>query len=197
MLFLSLCDVCRVQAFFKEANRILRTDGGMLTIVTDNLWYGRFLMRQVAGLQAKSGNTATSWRSMSLTSARNAGATHDEWRVQESDGEVNLFVGRPGIAAGHVVDASSYFDRLWKRGSLVERYFLVLKKGGAASSSMGPAAKQRELVSASLKNISTGGKTHMNKNMKANSVSSGGNSSVVKAERNHKHKKSNIVKAKK
>ncbi len=27
-----------------------------------------------------------------------------------------------------MVEASSYFDRLWKRENLVDRYFLVLKK---------------------------------------------------------------------
>ena len=35
---------------------------------------------------------------------------------------------RIGAAAGHVVEASSYFDRLWKRENLVDRYFIALKK---------------------------------------------------------------------
>lgn len=39
-----------------------------------------------------------------------------------------MFVGTPGPSAGHVAEASSYFDRLWKRENLVDRYFIVMTK---------------------------------------------------------------------
>jgi len=52
-----------------------------------------------------------------------------EWRVHEQVGRWSLFVGKPGPSAGHVVEASSYFDRMWKRENLVDRYFIVLRKG--------------------------------------------------------------------
>jgi hypothetical protein len=140
--------MCRSQDFFREASRILKTDGGTFTIVTDNLWYGKFLMRSVAALQmANQGNgsqSAFQLRSLSLSEC----AKGDDWKIQDSDGNVTLFVGRPGPNAGHVVDASSYFDRLWKRGKLVERFFLVLRKDGEAMRSTAPAAALSGLIKA-------------------------------------------------
>jgi len=40
-----------------------------------------------------------------------------------------------------VLDASSYFDRLWKKSKLVERYFLALKKGTSAAEVAAPFLK--------------------------------------------------------
>ena len=34
------------------------------------------------------------------------------------------------------MDASSYFDRLWKRGNLVDRYVIVLKKSTGDTSTL-------------------------------------------------------------
>lgn len=101
-------------AFFSEMYRILQP-GGMLTIVTDNLWYGKLLTRIV---QASS----------LIFECVQPNATNTQWVSKYSESEITLWVGTPGVEAGHVVSASSYFDRLWKRSSLEERYFLVLQK---------------------------------------------------------------------
>jgi hypothetical protein len=47
---------------------------------------------------------------------------------------VVIYEGKPGAACGVAADASSYFDRLWRRDNKAERYFLVLARG------QGPAA---------------------------------------------------------
>lgn len=92
----------------------------MFTIVTDNLWYGRLLMRLVSNIpfaayaDTTSGGGAGSdycLQTVVPSAAKKVGAHSVDWQVQDSDGEVNLYVGKPGMAAGHVADASSYFDR--------------------------------------------------------------------------------------
>jgi len=131
------------RAFFLQANRLLEP-GGLFTIVTDNLWYGRMLMRLVASISVegyllqsedlpeaqpsdKAGKTSKGKQE------ETGGTAGCDWRLQESENGVNLFTGTPGARAGHVVDASSYFDRLWKRGNLVERYFIVLRRVDASA----------------------------------------------------------------
>jgi hypothetical protein len=99
-----------------EACRILKP-GGVLTIVTDNLWYGRLLLRIVAGTPTSAytaesdGRVAFALQTVPAPSGNQAGALESQWAVQDSEGAEALFVGKPGAAAGHVVEASSYFDR--------------------------------------------------------------------------------------
>ena len=135
--------------------RVLKPDG-MLTIVTDNLWYGQLLIRLVCAMdmdtdidididptssltscsagdradddhiisshylqcasvdrqdRKSSNNCVGSSGSMQKKGPAFASSKDSDWRVQDSAGGVHLFVGRPGADAGHVVDASSYFDR--------------------------------------------------------------------------------------
>jgi hypothetical protein len=131
--------------------RVLKPDG-MLTIVTDNLWYGKLLIRLVSAMDIDIDTDIDMDPSSSLSSCSAgdradddhiisshylqcasvdrqdrkssssgvmqkkgsdtaASAKDSDWRVQDSAGGVHLFVGRPGADAGHVVDASSYFDR--------------------------------------------------------------------------------------
>ena len=103
------------EAFFRSVGRVL-TSKGSLTILTDNLWYAKLLVQVIAETTAESG-----LRSLSPDKC----ADH---QVEFSIGEVHLFRGLPGPAHGHVAESSSYFDRLWKKGKMDERYFLVLKK---------------------------------------------------------------------
>ena len=107
-------------AFFEEAERILTRDG-TITVVTDNLWYGKFLLRQLSA----PGSSSLPLISVQLP----------QRQVLEEQGGIRLYVGQPGRDCGHVSDASSYFDRLWKRESLTERYFLFLRKGTPGESS--------------------------------------------------------------
>ena len=115
--------------FFMDVSRIL-AKGGMLTIVTDNIWYGKFLMRLIAGL-ASCGLKSVDLQKRNSKKAKDEDkgkSPHGEWSILEEQGGITLYVGKPGIESGHVADASSYFDRLWKRSSLEERYFIVLSK---------------------------------------------------------------------
>ena len=144
-----------LKSFFREMTRVLKPDG-MLTIVTDNLWYGKLLIRLVCAMdmdtdidididptssltscsagdradddhiisshylqcasvdrqdRKSSNNCVGSSGSMQKKGPAFASSKDSDWRVQDSAGGVHLFVGRPGADAGHVVDASSYFDR--------------------------------------------------------------------------------------
>ena len=92
----------------------------MLTIVTDNAWYARFMMRLLAG--------APHPRSLVNVDVASGSSTLKE---TESEGGYSVYVGKPDIACGYITDASSYFDRLWKRGNLVDRYVLILRKKSA------------------------------------------------------------------
>ena len=48
--------------------------------------------------------------------------------VQEALTGFHLYVGVPGKECGHIVSASSYFDRLWAKEQNVDRYFMCLSK---------------------------------------------------------------------
>lgn len=97
----------------------LCTDG-MLTIVTDNAWYARFLMRQLGA--------APHPRALVNVDVASSSSTLKE---TENEGGYSVYLGKPDASCGYSTDASSYFDRLWKRGNLVDRYVLVLKRKSA------------------------------------------------------------------
>ena len=116
--------------FFAQVARILVT-GGMLVITTDNLWYAKFLLRQFATDPTLPGMRP-------LVSAKlEQSTTGGKWTVLETDMGVTLYEGRPGRECGvFAEEASSYFDRLWKRAHAAERYFLVFTKNSRANSSI-------------------------------------------------------------
>lgn len=110
--------------FFEETTRIMKING-LITIVTDNSWYAKFLMRQLSSVIRSIGLTSVNLqRNKSNKNDKN----NTEWEIYDSDETINVYVGKPGTECGHVIDASSYFDRLWKRGKIVDRYFILLKK---------------------------------------------------------------------
>ena len=67
--------------------------------------------------------------SLSLSSAASRTARTAPRHVRRAviDG-VHVYKGQPGAAAGHAVEAASYFDRFWEHGSHRERWYLVLKR---------------------------------------------------------------------
>eukprot|EP01041_Mallomonas_annulata_P001445 gene1445-2782_t len=129
--------------FFLEMTRVLKPTG-RLTVVTDNLWYGKLLVRQLAQYPSKialksvsatptksnlnSKSTSNHKLSKNNSTRNSSSSSNKTWRIKEQVGNWMLYEGNPGTDGGHIVHASSYFDRLWKRGSLTERYFLVLEK---------------------------------------------------------------------
>lgn len=49
----------------------------------------------------------------------------DEFQSEPGGGGIELLDGLPGPEAGHSVEASSYFDRLWNEGNKVARYWFA------------------------------------------------------------------------
>jgi hypothetical protein len=47
---------------------------------------------------------------------------------QGMGGTVDVWRGEPGLEAGHVTQASSYFDRMWDLGQKKRRWFIYVKK---------------------------------------------------------------------
>ena len=111
--------------FFEETTRIMKING-LITIVTDNSWYAKFLMRQLSPIIRSIGLISVNLQRNK--SNKNDKNNNTEWEIYDSDEAINVYVGKPGVECGHVIDASSYFDRLWKRGKIVDRYFILLKK---------------------------------------------------------------------
>lgn len=92
--------VTYAQDFFNEMRRVLTPDG-IITIVTDSLWYGRLLLELLSEARHQSEHKLES-------ATLPATAAH---RPHEIRGGVTMYVGKPGLEGGHVVDSSSYFDR--------------------------------------------------------------------------------------
>jgi pentatricopeptide repeat protein len=145
-----------MEDFFDQIERTLKPNG-VFTVVTDNLWYGQMLMKDLAERSAlrdlAGSDSSVRLRSMSPAAVSSLGWA-GQWEVCTSSSDIDagagvhedadsplpsvpdrkiqsevvLYVGKPGPECGHMTDASSYFDRLWKRGNLDERYFIVLRK---------------------------------------------------------------------
>ena len=102
--------------FFEQAARVL-VDGGYCTVVTDNKWYAQLLLRQLS----KASNLVAGKSLVSI-------AVCDGAEVVERASGTVLFKGSPDAAHGYGAEASSYFDRLWKRNKQLDRFFIVLEK---------------------------------------------------------------------
>ena len=46
------------------------------------------------------------------TNQKNNKENNIDWKIVDYIDDIFLYVGKPGVMAGHVTDASSYFDRL-------------------------------------------------------------------------------------
>lgn len=97
-------------AFFEVMKRVL-APGGHITLVTDNLPYGKSLAETASD---------AGYRSM-------AGATValDGLAQSKEVGAVHLLEGLPGPEYGHSTEASSYFDRMWAEGNKMSRYWFA------------------------------------------------------------------------
>ncbi|CAE8586991.1 unnamed protein product [Polarella glacialis] len=107
--------------FFKDLCRVLKP-GGRITIFSDNHKYIRVLARRVASVAEEDGKL--------LFASAVLKADHDVDLTLSKDVKgVQLHCGTPGTCAGHAVQTTSFFDRLWKHGSHSDRYFFVAEKG--------------------------------------------------------------------
>jgi len=69
--------------------------------------------------------TTTTTGISSNTGTVSGGAGDDS---NSSGGSIDVWRGNPGPEVGHVVSASSYFDRMWERGQKKRRWILFLRK---------------------------------------------------------------------
>lgn len=125
-----------MQRFFESAARLMRPNG-LLTVYTDNLWYGKLLTRQLGASIGDASKTSMKSKNRVDMVRQMRSITMDQVKKFEYEGSWNeefvyqnvvLFKGSPGKQCGHFVDASSYFDRLWKHGNRNDRYMIVLQK---------------------------------------------------------------------
>ena len=102
--------------------------GGRITIVTDNLPYGKSLVQiahsvttttSVVGAAAAAGVTE-----FGVDGGGAAGAAD----VVAAAGQVCLFEGTPGPGHGYKTDTTSYFDRMWQQGGKSRRFFLSVTR---------------------------------------------------------------------
>ena len=102
--------------FFEMLQNVL-LPGGTVTLVTDNLAYGKSLAETCARVGMKS----------ITLNAKKGRLTLDHPVIStvenNSGGTVVLYEGEAGPECGHHVMSSSYFDRLWKGGSKTRRFF--------------------------------------------------------------------------
>ena len=84
--------------------------------MTDNLWYGKLLLRTISN---PTGMINRIFKSNSIDPS---------FEAKETLGGFILFKGVPPNECGYATDASSYFDRLWTRNQNESRYFISIKK---------------------------------------------------------------------
>eukprot|EP00929_Paragymnodinium_shiwhaense_P051362 TRINITY_DN25864_c0_g2_i2.p1 TRINITY_DN25864_c0_g2~~TRINITY_DN25864_c0_g2_i2.p1 ORF type:complete len:733 (-),score=173.99 TRINITY_DN25864_c0_g2_i2:4-2109(-) len=104
----------------QSIRRVLKPKSGTLMILSDNGAY----LRQLAGLLSEAGGFAN----VSTPEAAAEDAVDDA-----ADGEeqhIRVWSGRPQADLCGAPDpaASSYFDRLWKRGRFTKRQFLLVRR---------------------------------------------------------------------
>lgn len=113
--------------FFESMSRALVSDG-IITLVTDNLAYGRSLAESVM---------ENGWYSTTRTLKPVIGGyriVYDPpvkalFESESGKGGVKLFEGTPGPECGHLsTDSSSYFDRMWKEGDKHKRYYFCVTR---------------------------------------------------------------------
>lgn len=104
------------ESFFKSMAQVLTIDG-IMTILTDNEWYAKYLLKIVDGLRHV------------IKSSSIVGNNKDYEVCERSRNNMVLYEGLPGNDCGVAnISASSYFDRLWQGHQQRRRFFLVLSK---------------------------------------------------------------------
>ncbi|KAG8461648.1 hypothetical protein KFE25_001266 [Diacronema lutheri] len=120
-------------AFFSHVHAALRP-GGSLTIVTDNVRYGRSLASALCAFD----RPPLVFAPLAVGVREDEDGGEDERDAHGSGGEhrlapgeqgrVPLHEGVPPEACGYTVRASSYFDRLWAHGKRTRRFFVAVRR---------------------------------------------------------------------
>ena len=110
------------------------TPMGTITIVSDNLPYIKSIAMEIAAFTRKSLRNwdihSVGFESILTKSSYESTLeyTTDVTDIGQDLKRIVLWRGVPGPQVGHMVNASSYFDRLWENGNRNDRWFLYLKK---------------------------------------------------------------------
>jgi hypothetical protein len=109
------------QSFLRNLKNIMK-ESGLLTIVTDNLPYGKSLCNicHEAGFQS---TCSVDQQVEDEESVEGFGVD-----VLATVGNVQLLEGMPGPESGYTKGTESYFDRLWQRGKRSRRFHLSVVK---------------------------------------------------------------------
>lgn len=120
--------------FFQKMHSVLVTNGN-ITIVTDNLPYATTLLESLRIILSKYIASESNWGFVSKMLAKDSDEA-DKRTLQvaeqlETEGrmlKLELWRGEAGRETGHIVNSSSYFDRMWNNGEKKRRYFICLQK---------------------------------------------------------------------
>ena len=104
--------------FFLKIEQVLQHQGALI-VLTDNLWYGRLLIRSISRISYKFVN---SMKNVNIPSRK----------IIDQTFGYTLYEGYPDEECGHVCNTSSYFEKL-KRKELSKKgikggYFIHLVK---------------------------------------------------------------------
>lgn len=120
--------------FFQKMYSVLVTNGN-ITIVTDNLPYAMSLLESLRAILEKFIASESDWGYVSKALAKDSDEA-DKRTIQATEKleegsrvlKLELWRGEAGKETGHVVNCSSYFDRMWNNGEKKRRYFICLQK---------------------------------------------------------------------
>jgi len=118
----------------RDLGRVLLPGTGFVTIVTDNEWYSKLLLKLLTDLNASEFQDRPFFSPMLVAASSSESYSQI---AQSPDGLLRVYAGRPGLAVGHAELAATYFDRLWRTGlskhSKRAQRFIVHFTVGAAS----------------------------------------------------------------
>ena len=120
--------------FFQKMHSVLVTNGN-ITIVTDNLPYATSLLESLRIILSKYIASESDWGFVSKALSKDSDEA-DKRTIQaaeklDAEGrmlKLELWRGEAGRETGHIVNSSSYFDRMWNNGEKKRRYFICLQK---------------------------------------------------------------------
>ncbi len=108
---------------------------GNITNVTDNLPYAMSLLESLRAILERFIASESDWGYVSKALAKDSDEA-DKRTIQATEKleegsrvlKLELWRGEAGKETGHVVNCSSYFDRMWNNGEKKRRYFICLQK---------------------------------------------------------------------
>ena len=83
---------------------------GLITIMTDNLWYAKYLLKEFSLSSFTNELSSIDLLSDNNLTNKQSNNSNNYQKLDEAHG-IHLYSGLPDETCGHVIQASSYFDR--------------------------------------------------------------------------------------